>query len=174
LPPSERRNDGVSSSIVHAGGRGNAIAGRFFVAIGLGQCGAVFVVCEAVWSGSLPRGWPVAYAGAGFVGACVGHGWHLRRLPCCFFRVSFSRRGFIKMKADKYFSVATVKDDFFPARSMKWIRNTFRGGKYGPVMREASGWAISEAAIIEYQRQHAVNIVPLRIGQRSNLKQFAS
>ncbi len=56
----------------------------------------------------------------------------------------------------RFYSVPDVQTMFFPSRSLKWIRNTFRGGAHGPVMRMGKGWEISELAIQTFQQQHLV------------------
>lgn len=71
-------------------------------------------------------------------------------------------------KPEKFFSVRDVKHQFFPSRSARWIKDTFKSGRYGPVMRDAAGWFFSEKAIYNFQQQRLVtapNIVALRSSQ---------
>jgi hypothetical protein len=86
---------------------------------------------------------------------------------------------FSTMKLETFFSVKDVRSRFHPSRCARWIKDTFRTGEFGPVLRDSSGWLISESALLEYQRRHAV--VPAaelpvrssqRSSQRSNLVQF--
>lgn len=80
------------------------------------------------------------------------------------------------MKLETFFSVKDVRERFHPSRCARWIKDTFRTGEFGPVLRDASGWLISESALLEYQRRHAVGAVAtepaLRSSQRDNLRQF--
>jgi hypothetical protein len=72
------------------------------------------------------------------------------------------------MKPEKYYSVADVERLFFPSRSARWIRETFRTGEYGAVIRDNAGWMVSESALLEYQSRHAVgaNVTELRSSQK--------
>jgi hypothetical protein len=76
------------------------------------------------------------------------------------------------MKCERYHSVKQVQAQFFPGRSVRWVRATFCDGELGPVIRDAGGWLISETAVSEYQRRHQVglNVIPLRKHQLQNLR----
>lgn len=76
------------------------------------------------------------------------------------------------MKLEKFYSVSQVKEQVFPSRSTRWIKDTFRSGEFGQVLRDDSGWQVSESALLEYQRRHAVGAHPVRTDQAANLVQF--
>jgi hypothetical protein len=61
-------------------------------------------------------------------------------------------------KPGRFFSTADVFVHFFPSKSERWVRETFKSGELGPVLRDSAGWFISEAAILFYQQQHLVNL----------------
>ena len=78
------------------------------------------------------------------------------------------------MKLQMFFSIRDVRERFHPSRCSRWIKDTFRTGEYGPVLRDASGWLISEDALREYQRRHAVGGEEREPAtfRRTNLVQF--
>ena len=84
------------------------------------------------------------------------------------------------LKVEKFWSVGDVKRDLFPSRSARWIKDTFRSGAYGPVLRDDAGWQISESALVAYQARHAVGVSPAPVApavlakRLGNLKQFKS
>lgn len=84
------------------------------------------------------------------------------------------------LKVEKFWSVGDVKRDLFPSRSARWIKDTFRSGEYGPVLRDDAGWQISESALATYQSRHAVGVSPAPVSpvvlavRLANLKQNKS
>ena len=78
------------------------------------------------------------------------------------------------MKLQTFFSISDVRERFHPSRGARWIKDTFRTGEYGPVLRDAAGWLISEDALLEYQRRHAVGSPSSATpsDRRGNLVQF--
>lgn len=80
----------------------------------------------------------------------------------------------MKVEASLCYSVGEVRRLFFPSRSERWIKDTFRTGEFGRVLRDGKGWMISAEAVAAYQERHAVGavVVALRPGQLGNLKQF--
>ena len=79
------------------------------------------------------------------------------------------------MKLERFHSVREVRRLFYPSRSERWIKDTFRTGEFGAVLRDSSGWMISEVALAEYQRRHlvgALEVQDLPAGRRQNLVQF--
>ena len=97
-----------------------------------------------------------------------------------FFDLSLSRRldgarFFLNtMKLQMFFSIRDVRERFHPSRCARWIKDTFRNGEYGPVLRDAPGWLISEDALLEYQRRHVVGSEsrPPASDRQGNLVQF--
>lgn len=64
-----------------------------------------------------------------------------------------------------------MKERFFPSRTVRWVKDTFRTGQYGPVLRDVGGWLVSETAIEAYQAEHTVG-TPARTYNVGNLRQF--
>lgn len=78
------------------------------------------------------------------------------------------------MSAQAFHSIKAVRRLFFPSRSEGWIKATFRKAEYGPVLLDGGGWLVSEQAVAEYQRRHAVapaQDAPVR-GRAANLLSF--
>lgn len=77
---------------------------------------------------------------------------------------------------ERFFAVKDVVARFFPSRSERWVKDAFKSGGFGPVLRDGGGWLVSESAIAAYQAHHLVGAVarpPARREQRVNLMQFA-
>lgn len=55
------------------------------------------------------------------------------------------------------YSVAQVRERFFPGRCARWIREQFRTGEFGPVFFESKCWFISADAVMGWQQRHRVN-----------------
>ena len=71
-------------------------------------------------------------------------------------------------KPGRFFSTADTFVHFFPSKSERWVKETFKSSTWGPVMRDSAGWFISEEAILHFQQQHLVSLdraVPLRRSQ---------
>lgn len=54
------------------------------------------------------------------------------------------------------YSVAQVRELFFPGRCARWIREQFRTGEFGPVFFEGKSWFISADAVQGWQQKHRV------------------
>ena len=82
------------------------------------------------------------------------------------------------MSLERFYSVGDVRRDVFPSRSPRWIKDTFRTGEFGPVLRDDGGWQISASALATYQARHTVGTSPspaasaLRERRMGNLRQF--
>ena len=63
---------------------------------------------------------------------------------------------FMKVELQTLFSLADVRVKFFPSRSIRWIRDTFGAGEFGPVYRDAGGWMVSAQALESWQMRHSV------------------
>jgi hypothetical protein len=88
----------------------------------------------------------------------------------------------MKLQLLKFYSVKDVQGLFFPSRSERWVKDTFKAGAYGQVLRDGAGWMISEQAVARFQEVHLVGSVPaagagacarpmVRRGQLENLVQ---
>jgi hypothetical protein len=81
--------------------------------------------------------------------------------------------------AEMYYSLSDVKELWFPSRSARWIKDTFRklaaeDAALFPILRDGSGWQISKKAVESYQSRHAVRLVVPGQSQLRNLRQFQS
>lgn len=54
------------------------------------------------------------------------------------------------------FTVAQVRQKFFPGRCARWIKEQFKGGQFGPVFFDGACWFISSQAVAGWQRAHRV------------------
>lgn len=61
-------------------------------------------------------------------------------------------------KPGRFFSTADAFVHFFPSKSERWVKETFKSGELGPVIRDSAGWFISEEAILRYQLLHLVGL----------------
>ena len=43
------------------------------------------------------------------------------------------------MKLETFFTVRDVRARFYPSRCVRWVKDTFRTGEFGAVLRDASG-----------------------------------
>jgi len=77
------------------------------------------------------------------------------------------------MKLETFFSVVDVRRQIFPTRSVRWIKDTFRTGEFGAVLRDQRGWMVSESAVAGYQSRHRVTAGEFAgPDRRGNLLQF--
>jgi hypothetical protein len=58
------------------------------------------------------------------------------------------------------FTVAQVRERFFPGRCARWIKDSFKRGEFGPVFFDGGRWFISAEAISGWQRAHQVHTTP--------------
>ena len=58
------------------------------------------------------------------------------------------------------FTVAQVRERFFPGRCARWIKDSFKRGEFGPVFFDGGRWFISAEAITGWQRAHQVTATP--------------
>lgn len=77
------------------------------------------------------------------------------------------------MSLQRVHNVKQVREQFFPGRCARWIRNTFADGELGPVFRDDGGWLISETAIARWFDLHQPKKLTLtpRASQVDNLRQ---
>lgn len=57
------------------------------------------------------------------------------------------------------YTVAQVRQRFFPGRCARWIKEQFRTGEFGAVFFDGACWFISADAVKGWQRAHKVEPV---------------
>lgn len=77
-------------------------------------------------------------------------------------------------KPEPFFSIAQVREQFFPGRSERWVRERVRTRDFGDVVRDGGGWLVPQSGVLAYLEKRRVSIVRLvsRPEQKSNLVQF--
>lgn len=77
-------------------------------------------------------------------------------------------------KLERLLSIREARQEIFPSRSERWIKEQIKAGKFGDVIRDAGGWLIPQSGILVYlerNRVQACAATPVRREQLGNLVQ---